>query len=31
MTYPRPSGGKAAMTASYRLQQLLSLAVDFRE
>jgi hypothetical protein len=25
------SGGKAAMKASYRLPQLLSLAVNFRE
>ena len=28
---PRPAEGKAAMKASYRLPQLLSLAVDFRE
>ena len=29
--HPRPAGGKVAMKASYRLPQLLLLAIDFRE
>jgi hypothetical protein len=31
LEHPRPAGGKMAMKASYRLAQLLFLAVDFRE
>jgi hypothetical protein len=29
--HPRPAGDKVAMKASYRLPQLLLLAIDFRE